>query len=207
MTRRPALVIAGLVLLLSSCSGSGHDAGDRRPTPSPPALTVGGCPGGGSAPLRCVRRGDRVVAQLELLRYPTRTIDVLRDAPPATTVRRLHAVARDAFRTFRSDRVATCGAGTSFTGPVVSDQTVAGHPGVHWWFALNKAGRVDELVDTWATVVGRRLVLVRSAGYAAHACLPPEGERFDPGMLTSLRPALSDVVARIHPPNRGVTNK
>ena len=89
----------------------------------------------------------------------------------------------------------TCGAGTSFQKPVLVEQPVAGRDGLHWWFSMSREGAVDEVVDSWATVIGADLVLIRYAGYGPDPCLPPEGTAYDPAVLAELRPTLAAAVA------------
>jgi hypothetical protein len=158
-------------------------------------LEVGPCPGGGNAPLRCVSRNGKVITTFELIRFPVKSIDVLRNAAGTDIVIGLHAVAEDAFDSFQEDRSKGCGAGTTFGGPTLVEQPVAGRDGLHWWFSMSRAGAVDEVVDSWATVLGTDMVLIRYAGYGPDPCLPPEGASSDPATLEKLRPTLAAAVA------------
>jgi hypothetical protein len=213
-----ALVRAALVTALFgvvACSGSSSPGSDGSPTPTvAPVEPVGGltwtdkqqhdlvdglragpCPGGGNAPFRCVTRDGEEVTAFELIRYPVKTIDVLRNAAGTDIVIGLHSVAQDAYDSFETDRRKGCGPDTTFAGPVINEQLVAGRDGLHWWFSMSRNGAVDEVVDTWATVLGTDLVLIRYAGYGADACLPPEGTAYDPADLEKLRPTLAAAVA------------
>ena len=210
-----SLLVPGIGAAVA-CSGSSTPSGpDGSPTPTPAAvepitgltwadraqhdlvdgLSAGACPGGGKAPYRCVMRGGKDVTAFELIRFPVKTIDVLRDAAGTDVVIGLRAVAEDAFNSFQEDRRQGCGPGTSFEGPVISEQPVAGRDGLHWWFSMSRNGAVDEVVDTWGTVIGADLVLIRYAGYGKDSCLPPEGTAYDPDVLEMLRPTLAAAVA------------
>jgi hypothetical protein len=140
------------------------------------------------------RHGKDLVA-IELIRYPTRTIEALKGVSGDGVVPGLRTIARDAYDSFEADRRAGCGPDATFDALESTEQLVAGRPGLHWWFALRRGGAVDELVDTYATVLGRRLVIIRYAGYGPDSCLPPEAAAYDPAVLTELRPTLAAAVA------------
>jgi hypothetical protein len=210
-------VIAAALCGAVACSGSSGPSGPDGASPTPTAeevepitgltwadkqqhdlgdgLTAGPCPGGGGAPFRCVMRGDQEITAYELIRYPVKTIDALRNAAGTDVVLGLHVVAEDAYDSFEQDRQKGCGPGTTFEGPEITEQLVAGRDGLHWWFAMSRDGAVDEQVDTWGTVIAGELVLIRYAGYGKDSCLPPEGSAYDPAVLTRLRPTLAAAVA------------
>lgn len=211
--------VTGLVLV-SGCADAPTSTSSRStPTPAPsafvvltgldwsttstralkPAWTAGPCEGGGRAPLRCVRHNGQLVAQLEFLTYPTKTITHHGNDP----VEIAHAVARSSYRSFRADRLAGCGSDASVDPLMTVEQQVVGRPGVRYEFRLHRHGRVDEQVVGWATVAGDTLNLIVTAAYAADACLPPKGPSTDVGVLDDARPVLDAAVAGATPPRSG----
>ena len=164
-----------------------------------PGWRAGPCAGGGRAPLRCVRHNGKLVAQLEFLTYPTRTITHHGNDP----VEIARTVARSSYRSFRADRLAGCGPGASVDPLMTVEQQVVGRPGVRYEFRLHRHGRIDEQVVGWATVAGDTLNLIVTAAYAADACLPPEGPSIDVSALEAARPVLDAVIAAATPPRSG----
>ena len=207
-------------MLVAGCADTRTSAPSRStPTPSPsasvvlpgldwsttstrplmPAWTAGPCAGGGRAPLRCVRHKGQLVAQLEFLTYPTKTITHHGNDPLGIA----HAVARSSYRSFRADRLAGCGQGVSVDPLMTVEQHVVGRPGVRYEFRLHRHGRIDEQVVGWATVAGDTLNLIVTAAYAADACLPPEGPSTDVSALDAARPVLDAAIAAATPPKSG----
>jgi hypothetical protein len=161
-----------------------------------PGWTAGPCPGGGDAPLRCVRHGGRLAAQMEFLKYPTKTIT--NSVGHAVAIAR--GVARSSYKSFRTDRLTACGKDVTVDPLVTSLQRVLGHDGVRYEFRLRKHGQIDELVVGWVTVADKSLQLVVTAGYADGACLPPEGPSVAPDELDARHDVLNAAVAAAMPP-------
>lgn len=161
---------------------------------------IGPCPGGGTAPLRCLVDRGKPVAELELLTYPMTTIaDLKRYRNVHAPVTALRTIAAQSFATFRSDRM-TCPGQVSFRALRMADAVVGNMAGLHYQFALVRRGALDELVTGWLTVRREQLVLVVAQAYGTHPCLPPEGIWIYAADLENNMNALTKLVARMRLP-------
>jgi hypothetical protein len=144
----------------------------------------------------CISRDGSPVGSAELLTLPVDTFPALNgvDDPMES----IDVVAADFLQTFADDRETTCPS-LEFAGLDAVPVTVAAAPGLQFGFEERAGESVVEKVVQYGVRIRGDIHLFNVTAIAPGACLAPEGELTDPGVLDSILPGLDAALAVVKP--------
>lgn len=129
--------------------------------------TIAACEGG--AAMLCVSRDGEFVGNVEALRFPLESFDVV--DPTADAAANLRAIAVDFLAAMELDRAGGCGSDYDFEQLPVADFAFDGRPGITYGFVGRTAGGgASELNIQFAAIDGGDLVLIATIAYDEGGC-------------------------------------